>query len=67
MERTYKKNEIVGTSDKSFGEAADDSVAQAGESLRPINWLAMAEQCMILSRLLAHERGNLNGTNLQEN
>jgi flavin-binding protein dodecin len=64
MERNHKKNEIVGNSGKSFGGDCQYPVAKASESQRPIDWLNMAEQTMILSRLLANQRGRLNGTNL---
>ena len=64
MERIHNKNEIVGTSRKSFGEDSQYSVAKASESQGPIDWFNMAEQSMILSRLLTNQRGRLNGTNL---
>ena len=59
-----EESHIVGTSDTSFGEVTKNAVAQAGESLRHVDWFAVAEQSMILSRLLTDQRGRLNGTNL---
>jgi len=67
MERTYKKIEIVGISETSFGEARQNTAAKAVESLQPIDWLAIALQSVILSRLLTYGRGKLHGTNLQKN
>jgi len=64
MERNHEKNEIVGTSDKSFGEDSQYPLAKASESLNTMDWFKMAEQSMILSRLLTNQRGRLNGTNL---
>ena len=64
MGTNYKKNEIVGTSDTSFGEVTQNAVTKASESLRHVDWFAVAEQSMILSRLLKDQRGRLNGTNL---
>jgi flavin-binding protein dodecin len=64
MERNREKNEIAGTSDKSFGEDSQNPVAKASESFHPIDWFKMAEQTMILSRLFTNQRGRLNGTNL---
>jgi flavin-binding protein dodecin len=64
MERDHQKNNIAGNSDKSFGEDNQYPVTKASESQPPIDWFKMAEQSMILSRLLANHRGRLNGTNL---
>ena len=36
MERTYKKIEIVGISETSFGEATQNAVAKACQSLRHV-------------------------------
>jgi flavin-binding protein dodecin len=66
MEPTYQKFEIVGSSEISFGNISYNAAAKASESPQPINWLAIAEQCMSLSRMLTYRRGKLNGTNLQE-
>ena len=43
MERTYKKIEIVGSSEKSFAEAAQNAVAKAGQSLRHVDWFEVTE------------------------
>ncbi len=64
MERHHEKIEIVGTSDKSFDEDSQYPGAKASESLNTMVWFKMAEQSMILSRLLANHRGRLNGTSL---
>ncbi len=41
MERTYKKIEIVGVSEVSFGEATQNAVAKAGQLLRHVDWFEM--------------------------
>ncbi len=64
MERDHQKHNIAGNSDKSLGQDSQYPVAKASESQHPIDWFKMAEQSMILSRLLANHRGRLNGTNL---
>ena len=43
MERTYKKIEIVGSSEKSFAEAAQNAVAKACQSLRHVDWFEVTE------------------------
>jgi len=43
MERTYKKIEIVGSSEKSFAEATKNAVAKAGQSLRNVDWFEVTE------------------------
>ena len=43
MERTYKKIEIVGISETSFGEATQNAVAKACESLRHVDWFEVTE------------------------
>ncbi len=43
MERTYKKIEIVGVSDSSFGEATQNAVAKACQSLRHVDWFEVTE------------------------
>ncbi len=57
MERADKKIESVGTSETSFGEATQNAVAQPGEPLPYVDWFAVAQQCMIMSRLLKDQRG----------
>ena len=42
MERTYKKIEIVGISETSFGEATQN-VAKACQSLRHVSWFEVTE------------------------
>ena len=42
-EKTYKKIEIVGTSDKSFEEAVTNGVAKASESLHHLAWFEVSE------------------------
>ncbi len=64
MERDQQKNNIAGNSDKSFGKDSHYPVAKTSDSQSPIDWFKLAEQSMILSRLLANHRGKLNGTNL---
>ena len=43
MERTYKKIEIVGISGTSFGEATQNAVAKACQSLRHVDWFEVTE------------------------
>jgi dodecin len=43
VERTYKKIEIVGVSDSSFGEATQNAVAKACQSLRHVDWFEVTE------------------------
>ena len=43
MERTYKKVEVVGISDKSFAEATKNAVAQAAKTLRNLDWFEVVE------------------------
>ena len=43
MERTYKKIEIVGSSETGFGEAAQNAVAKACQSLRHVDWFEVTE------------------------
>lgn len=40
----YKKIEIVGTSKDSFAEAVRTAVAEAGKSVRHMNWFEVIEQ-----------------------
>ncbi len=40
----YKKIEIVGTSKTSFAEAVKTAVAEAGKSVRHMNWFEVVEQ-----------------------
>ena len=43
MERTYKKIEIVGSSEKSFAEATQNAVAKACQTLRNVDWFEVTE------------------------
>ena len=43
MERTYKKIEIVGSSETSFAEATKNAVAKACQSLRHVDWFEVTE------------------------
>jgi dodecin len=43
MERTYKKIEIVGSSETSFAEASQNAVAKACQSLRHVDWFEVTE------------------------
>jgi dodecin len=40
----YRKSEFVGTSTKSFYEAAANAVAKAGEDLRNMSWFEVVQQ-----------------------
>lgn len=44
MERTYKKIELVGISNRSFEEAISNAVAKASRSLHGLSWFEVAEQ-----------------------
>jgi dodecin len=41
--RTYKLTEIVGTSDKSFAQAASNGIERAAKTLRNIDWFEVTE------------------------
>ena len=43
MERTYKKIEIVGISEKSFAEATQNAVAHAAKTLRNLDWFEVTD------------------------
>jgi dodecin len=43
MDRTYKKIEIVGMSETSFGEATQNAVAKACQSLRHVDRFEVTE------------------------
>ena len=43
MERTYKKIEVVGVSEKSFAEATQNAVAKASKTLRNLDWFEVVE------------------------
>ena len=44
MSGTYKKIELVGTSPVSFAEAVKAAVAEAGKTIRHMNWFEVVEQ-----------------------
>ncbi len=50
MARTYKKIEIVGTSEKGFEDAVQNAIAQARKTLEGLSWFEVSEL-----------RGNLQG------
>jgi flavin-binding protein dodecin len=41
--KIYKKLEIVGTSPVSFAEAVKDAIAEAGKTVRNIDWFEVVE------------------------
>ena len=43
MDRTYKKIEIVGVSEKSYAEATKNAVAKAAKTIHNMNWFEVAE------------------------
>ena len=43
MSSTYKKIELIGTSDQSFAQATSNAVAKASESLHGLNWFEVTE------------------------
>lgn len=44
MPGTYKITELVGTSPKSFAEAAKAAVAEAAKTVRNMDWFEVVEQ-----------------------
>ena len=44
MPGIYKISEVVGTSPKSFAEAAKSAVAEAGKTLRNMEWFEVVEE-----------------------
>jgi flavin-binding protein dodecin len=42
--QVFKKIELVGTSEKSFSEAASNAIAKAAETVRNISWFEVVEQ-----------------------
>jgi len=49
MERIYKKIEIVGSSETSFGEAAQNAVAKACQMLRHVDWFEVIGASKVLT------------------
>ena len=43
MSKTYKKIEIVGTSDVSYAEATRNGIAKASETVRNMDWFEVVE------------------------
>ena len=43
MDRTYKKIEIVGVSEKSFAEAVQNAVTKASKTVRNLDWFEVVE------------------------
>lgn len=43
MGKTYKKITLVGTSDKSYEDAIQSAIADAGETVRNLNWFEVVE------------------------
>ena len=43
MERTYKKIELIGVSEKSYEEAIQNAVAKASKSLHKLDWFEVSE------------------------
>lgn len=44
MERTYKKIELIGVSEKSYEEAIKNAVSKASQSLRGLDWFEVVDQ-----------------------
>lgn len=44
MPGTFKKVEIVGTSEVSFSEAVKNAVAEASKTIRKMSWFEVVEQ-----------------------
>ncbi|HET6229782.1 MAG TPA: dodecin [Longimicrobiaceae bacterium] len=44
MSHAFKAIEMVGTSDKSFDDAARNAVKRAGETMRNLEWMEVCEQ-----------------------
>jgi flavin-binding protein dodecin len=51
----HKKIEVVGTSEKSFADAAQNAVARASKSVRGLEWFEVTEM-----------RGRIDGTRIDE-
>ena len=44
MERTYKKIELIGVSEKSYEEAIQNAVSKASQTLRNLDWFEVVDQ-----------------------
>jgi flavin-binding protein dodecin len=44
MDRTYKLIELVGTSEKSFADAANNAVKKAAQTLHGLAWFEVVEE-----------------------
>ncbi len=51
MERTYKKIELIGISEKSYEEAIQNAVSKASQTLKELSWFEVVE----------HRGGIING------
>jgi len=43
MSKTYKLIEVVGTSPKSFAEAAQNAVVEAGKTVKAVGWFEVVQ------------------------
>ncbi len=44
MERTYKKIELIGVSEKSYEEAIQNAISKAALSIHKLDWFEVTEQ-----------------------
>jgi dodecin len=44
MSNVYKMTEIVGCSSKSFGDAVEEAIKRAAQTLRHLGWFEVTEQ-----------------------
>jgi hypothetical protein len=44
MDKTFKKVELVGISEKSFEDAISNAVARAGKTIHGLSWFEVTEQ-----------------------
>jgi len=44
MDRTYKKIELVGISEKNYEEAVQNAVSKASQTLKDLSWFEVVEQ-----------------------
>lgn len=43
MAKTYKMIEVIGTSPKSFADAAQNAIAEASKTIKAMGWFEVAE------------------------
>jgi len=43
MERTYKKLELIGVSEKSYEEAIQNAITKASQSVRRLDWFEVVD------------------------